>query len=376
MALCLTLVATGSARTEPDPSLDLSLKASLASFYDTNIHRSYRIPKTEDADIRTRPVEEDVAMRILVHAKARGRIGDRTRVSAKYDFGAKAFARFHDEDVLLNQLQADLVHSLTGGLSLRADGLYKDKGQRGGADPETLPAGQDGQRDYRRGRAGLGLRWDLGSVVLGGRGGFRALENKPGYLHDYSFKAGHGQAGLDVPFPGQHRVGLRYEYGEIFFEGRAFKLVEEEQPKRLELPYARRDRLHRIALQYRWFGVVLVGLDYLFEVDDSNTFGESYTRHRGSFMLSAKLPGEVLLNLKGNLQYRNLTDGFSVERLLPIAEEDENQNSVLAKVGREITPWLAAEVEVKYFWNEFVGSGNAPRFERAAVAMVLAGRWE
>ncbi len=131
----------------------------------------------------------------------------------------------------------------------------------------------------------------------------------------------------------------------------------------------RRDRAAHAGVEVTYVGRFIASLGYQLTVIDSNSFGQSFARHRvlGSGTISI---GKNYLSLLAILQIDQYLDGLLVEADLQHQEftniEDENRSSVQFHVARKLTDEWTLEGRVAY-WRNILGNTMDLAFSRAVV---------
>ncbi|CAN5351577.1 hypothetical protein BH11MYX1_BH11MYX1_15690 [soil metagenome] len=133
--------------------------------------------------------------------------------------------------------------------------------------------------------------------------------------------------------------------------------------------YARRDRASRAGVELTYVGNVVASLGYQLTVLDSNSFGQSFVRHRALASGTMSI-GKTYLSLLAILQIDQYLDGLLVEADLQHQEftniEDENRSSAQFHISRKITEDWALEGRVAY-WRNILGNTMDLSFSRTVV---------
>ncbi len=132
---------------------------------------------------------------------------------------------------------------------------------------------------------------------------------------------------------------------------------------------ARRDRASRAGLELTYVGREILSLGYQLTVIDSNSYGNSFARHR--VMASGTVSvGAVYISLLAILQIDQYLDGLLVQNDLVHAEftniEDENRSSAQLHVARKVSPEWTVEGRVAY-WRNIAGDTMDLAFSRTVV---------
>ena len=129
----------------------------------------------------------------------------------------------------------------------------------------------------------------------------------------------------------------------------------------------RRDRAARAGVELTWVGRQVASIGYQLTVIDSNSFGQSFARHRVLASGTASV-GKIYVSLLAILQIDQYLDGLLVQRDLTHAEftniEDENRSSAQLHVARKITSEWTVEGRIAY-WRNILGGTMDLAFQRA-----------
>ncbi|MDB4956149.1 MAG: hypothetical protein JWO36_3718 [Myxococcales bacterium] len=129
---------------------------------------------------------------------------------------------------------------------------------------------------------------------------------------------------------------------------------------------SRRDRFQRGAIELTWVGKQVVALGYQATVIDSNSFGQSLTRHRVTGSVTASW-GNTFATLLGILQIDQYNDGLLVQRDLQHAEftnvEDENRSSLQLRLARKLSSTWSVEGRGAV-WRNIAGAAKELAFDR------------
>jgi hypothetical protein len=131
---------------------------------------------------------------------------------------------------------------------------------------------------------------------------------------------------------------------------------------------ARHDRASRAGVELTYSGREILQLGYQFELIDSNSFGNSFARHR--ILASGTIGiGKVYLSLLAILQLDQYLDGLLVENNLVnqsfASIEDEDRSSAQLHVTRKISSAWSVEGRIAYWRN--IGNTMDLAFSRAVV---------
>lgn len=312
-------------------------------------------------------------MRLSGSARLVVRAADRHVISLGVSGGGKAF--MSDEAGTADEVvqRADLGWGIQlPSLLLSVSGNYYDAFQR------------LSQRDFR---TGTGLaRLTIGRkevpITLSSHAGYRGFEYKP--LSSFSFHA--LTAGLELRSQltsgpedelVEWNLSLSYTVASRYFDGVALGLPERElgdecglwQPLEKD-PAGREDLNHVLRAEVRYLGNAEVALWYLLELNQSNSYGESFTRHALGLRFTTPLTWELFLTVKGVLQFSSFADPFfssptanvslqTPEGLFTI--DDENRSRLELTLSRDLTERVALMVRYGLYVNESISHTRLPQ---------------
>lgn len=121
----------------------------------------------------------------------------------------------------------------------------------------------------------------------------------------------------------------------------------------------RRDRYQRAGLELTYTGSVIGTLGYQLTVIDSNSYGQSLVRHRGTLSATTALPGKLIGTLLATLQIDRYLDGLVVQKDLQHQEytnlDDANRSSLQFRLARRVTETWSLEGRVAV-WRDIGGT--------------------
>lgn len=97
-------------------------------------------------------------------------------------------------------------------------------------------------------------------------------------------------------------------------------------------PIERHDSYFSAAAGYSYRGPFQASLSYAYQDSSSNSFGESYRRHRIAGSAAFLLPLDFTVLLSGALTFASYPDGIYLSSELIVLEDDENANNVSMKL--------------------------------------------
>jgi hypothetical protein len=200
----------------------------------------------------------------------------------------------------------------------------------------------------------------------------------PVHLFDWSGPAANARLDLILWQPAGHTRSL--ELATTFgFEARTYEataFVNTCSPGSPAAPQCtastdlpRHDRAARAGVELTWVGSVVAALGYQLTVIDSNSFGNSFARHRitGSTTFSF---GKTYVSLLATLQIDQYLDGLLVLRDLQHADytniEDENRSSAQLHIARKVSTDWSIECRAAY-WRNLTGDSMDLAFSRLLV---------
>ncbi len=294
-------------------------------------------------------------------------------ISFLYGAGAKVFinetARSADEFVQ----HAELGWGAKTALGvLLINGTYYDAFQR------------ISLRDFRSGSstAQLQIRGLPSMLKAGFNIGYRGLQYKPAPEYDFnSLRVGTALSWNLTSGPEIERVDwvLRFFFstGLRFYDGHVISMPSRcresssglfctEEPLRQDF-----NHLLRVGIDY--FGNADLSLWYSAELNSSNSYGETYTRHVLGLKFTAHLFWDIFLTAKGTFQFSLFRDPFLISKVSNVSFvsiDDENRSSLMIQLARDLTAHWAVHLRYSLYVNESSSQSNlspsaeAPIFQR------------
>jgi hypothetical protein len=131
----------------------------------------------------------------------------------------------------------------------------------------------------------------------------------------------------------------------------------------------RRDRFERIGAELTWTGRQVATLGYQLTVVTSNSYGESFLRHRLTGSVTTTLPGELYATVLAVLQIERYLDGLIVQSDPLHAEytsiDDENRSTLQLRVARKLSASWSLEARAAAWRN--LGNSSMDSFHRELV---------
>lgn len=132
---------------------------------------------------------------------------------------------------------------------------------------------------------------------------------------------------------------------------------------------SRQDLNHRLRLSVTYSGNMVASLWYGFELNRSNSFGETFVRQSVGVKFTAALAWRLDLTVSAILQFSRFADPFFVRPVVVnqdfVSSEDESRSQLFLQFTRDIGFNLAAVARLAVFFNETRDQGSdSPGFRR------------
>jgi len=379
LATALTALMTSVALDQPalaDGAERASLRAELGMEYDSNAQRAEIVDATMNPPIIGSPLGRGVLT---------GRLADlitpRQSIAVAATLGGKLFtnraAQSEDVGIVSTSLQWRVFLGEEWNLSIL--GAYYEAFQRG---ESGAGAGPRQRGDFRSlaPTARLGRR--LGEhVELGVSGGYRQLVFKPN--PDYTFDAPTAALDLrwltDDPDAGvdwELAAGVAYEYrrydSSALVITNCFAMAGDMLCPLMLTQNARRDQFATGHVELTRTGAALLGLGYVLQWNQSNSYGETLQRHFLSLRLTAGLPLGLYLAARAELLVARYADRVMIGSPSTMQTNDidrENRSSVRVDLSRALTERLQLVARYTAYLNEL---GSVGRYHRQTALLSLA----
>lgn len=286
----------------------------------------------------TEPPLSSADLTLAVLASAEGRyIAESWLLSGRYDGGARKYLRFPTEDALVQAL------ALEGSLALSPEWVLgvqaRGKDRRGPRRPYSDLAADlfaeytPQPRWLLRARASLHrfIYWPSAEATFGGP-----------------------EAGLTARYrlDSKHTLTLSGEYG-----ARLFSVPIRPRPEQPPLSGRRVDQALSASASWSWRGPLALAASYAFQLQGSNSYGETVLRHRLSASAGMRLPWQLFLLAQGSLGLFRYPDGVYLSGDLLLLEDDEAQNSLSLRLARPVDEHLDLELTWAVYATQLPGSG-------------------
>jgi len=329
-----------SARPEPAAAWDVDLanRASVFFGYDDNVYNA------------NRDLKGDWLGRLFYDFGLKWKINPKNTLTTSYRLGGKVYTREIDEDTLINQLSLDYTTSSIPYLLFGVDGTVKLRNIR------------DAEEDY--------LLWDgrtfLGHWFSDQESIHRLYAELHAAYREFDFR---GTEYYDY-WTQLYGSDLRYHFGRAFSLGLGYDFQRKTYPYNayhdigaagivlIEADERRIDKLHEIkasstyltsfseALSFRAVG------DYVYQYNDSNSYGDSYNNHRIGLNLGLSIYQKSQILFSGIYQARQGTEKVLIPHSYNIEEDNENYNQLAVRFNQEITDYFSLSVNYHRYWSQ------------------------
>ncbi len=335
-AVCVGLAATMTA-APTRAELLLSNRAALSFEYDDNVF------------LANRNLRADALGRLFCDFGLNWWPTGEHELLTDYQLGGKLYTRESDVNTIINQLQLGYTNFQISQmyLGLLATGKLRNV--------------QSGLEDYFKfiGEAFVGRRFGP-SFSAEIRAAYSQFDFRSFDYYDYWTQS----YGLDLRYERlrSFTVGTGYRFTRKAFPFKALENIGTSDSVLLvESDDQRFDNLHELSAFGRYqtllFGRApfLVSGSYLFQIFDSNSYGDSYRNHRFMVALSQDLFEGANLHVLGIFQVREENDEVQIPHSYLIEEDDENYNQVQIRLTHSFTDYLSVFAEYSRYWSHYVG---------------------
>ncbi|MCB1152274.1 hypothetical protein KDL45_01400 [bacterium] len=304
--------------------------AALRAEYDDNVKKLVRDP---DADFLAR-VFFDTNWDIFLNP---------TNVfTAAYTLGAKKYAEIDDEDTLINQLMLRYYNADIGNTYLGGDANFKLRNVR------------DEQEDYNKLilRAFAGHDFNAG-VNAEANASYTRFDFATSDFYDY-WTQGFGVQ-LRKTFSHRLATGASYAMEDKNYPVLAFEQIPGADG---QLFLQRKDELRQDLLTELGMFVtsnyyLLVNFAYTLQINNSNSYGDTYYNHRLRLGLSKALTDDLNVHLFAVANFRDSYEEVLIPHSYSVEEDDENNNQLIAKLNRRITGDWWFELRYARYWSTY-----------------------
>ena len=355
--LCLCVAAAfGRATASAQPAATSTLTAEGGAEADSNVGR---VETGEGLD--TMRVRAPV-LRLGFRLDRRGRAA-----RGGYALGAAMLARLVTND----DAKSENVSLFSGDLRwVRTLGKRPIAVGFGAAYADAVPLSTDvGARTFRTAAADAMLVLRKGEDrVLTVNVGPRYFAYKPERAYDWWGPSISARLDLNLWEPSGGARSLELA-GVVGFEARMFESVASASACADGAPPSpecfaptslrRRDRYQRAGIELTYTGSFIATAGYLLTVIDSNSYGQSVVRHRGTVSATTELPKKLIGTVLATLQIDRYLDGLVVQKDLQHQEytnlDDANRSSLQFRLARRVTDAWSLEGRVA-IWRDLGGT--------------------
>ena len=149
---------------------------------------------------------------------------------------------------------------------------------------------------------------------------------------------------------------LHYNFENKLFPIHAYTNLGTRKAALLQESGRRRvDDLHEVGLEVAVTRWVLASAAYAFQVDRSNSYGDSYTNHKLTVAVSKTIVDPLALHVLFILQIRKAVDPVLIPTTLQTEETDENLSQLTGKLTYRIKDWVSLELKYSRYWSQYLG---------------------
>ena len=119
-------------------------------------------------------------------------------------------------------------------------------------------------------------------------------------------------------------------------------------------PRRRQDNVISVAVGYTYRGPFQAMAQYAYLDSTSNSWGETFRRHRLSATLGLRLPLGFTFLTSGAVQIATYPDGVFLSSDLVVLEDDENANMLTVKLVHGLGPQVDVDFKYAVYYNRLV----------------------
>ena len=306
----------------------------VGSGYDSNARRDF---VRDDGSGAVAP-EPDLVLSAIGAAEGRVR-GPSVQATGAYELGLREFMRLPTEDVTIQSANLDGSVAVSRQLAVGLDARGKDR--------------RGGERDYTDLSAEAFAEWAPDAAVdLRARGGAHRFI----YWDPIGYSFGASELGLSARyrFDRHHSALLFGDLGSRIYQSMTHPnpVVAAPPP-----PDRRRDQVLGAGAGYSYRGPFTVTLTYSYTEQDSNSFGETVTRHRLAATGGFRLPWRLALFAQAAVQLSRYPDGVYLSDELNITEDDDTHNAVSLRLVRPVSEHIDADLRYSLYEDRLPQNG-------------------
>lgn len=312
--------------------VELNHHVSVSGEYDDNVFKA------------NRDLKADVLGRLFYDFGLLWNITPNNVWGTNYELGGKLFAREHDEDTIINQLNLEYTNYSIPTVDIGVAGTAKLRNIR------------DAQEDYLKwtGKAFVGKRF-LDSVHAGLHAAYSEFDFRGTEYYDYWTQLYGARARYD--YGREFSFGVGYNYERKMFPFDALRNIGQDSVVLVEANDRRADNLHELRASARYQTALfdqlpfMSTLIYVFQRNESNSYGDSYDNHRVTVGLSQNVFQDTSVHFLGTFQFRDSSEKVLIPHSYSIEEDDENYNQIQGRVTHGFTDYMSLFVAYHRYWN-------------------------
>jgi hypothetical protein len=350
--------------------------------YDSNVHRTEVVAGAENVPVVGSPVA-----RVVVSGSLADLVGDRQEIALSALAAGKLFTApdARSEDVAVAQTTAAWRAAIGARSAVTLQGVYYDAFQRRSGDPAAAAE----RRDFRSITPLLRLEHRLGGdrhdVAIGASAGYRLFVFKSDL--DFDFRAPlasvdlrwareSDDGGADWEIAAGSTLELRAFSGTALIDACGPTSTVGATCAPSPGTSQRRDTFLMSHVEIARTGAALIGLGYALHWNESNSIGETVTRHFATLRLTAPLPFGIYLAARAELSIASYLHPVIVGQTTTggrtfVSIDDENRSSLRVDVSRSLGARLQLVARYSFYINEIGASAAAPQFRRQTALLSL-----
>lgn len=313
--------------------VELSNRAAISLEYDDNVYKTNRDRTLDELG------------RLFYDFGLHWAITPANLLLTNYQVGGKLYFHESDESAVINQLQLGYTNSSLPTVQMGVLGSVK------------LRNVADAQEDYLKwtGRAFAGKTF-LQSLYTGVHAEYSEFDYRGSTWYDYWTQLYGAEARYD--YERVFSVGLGYDYEIKTYPYKALKDIGASDIVLVEENDLRVDHLHEFSLSGRYqktfFETLpfLANLTYTYQVNDSNSYGDSYNNHRVMLGLSQYIFQDTSVHFLGVFQFRNSAEKVLIPHSYSIEEDDENYNQIELRLTHGFNDYLSLFAGYHRYWSD------------------------
>jgi hypothetical protein len=306
--------------------------------YDSNVYRNFEDVPYDPALPGNGEIIGDGFLQLGGDLDLVGRPWTHQQTELMAQVGARLFAEQSPEDTLVSQLALTHDIGLTRKLTLRFDASGKDKWV------------DNDDRAYADYGGGVGL--SIGPYFrtrLDLRAGYRQFDYFPDT--DFSEQGPVFSAALVTSPWRKQTIFASYRLFPQYYQGPQVYYPDGSSSGQ------RFDWYHVASAGYSYRGPVVLSATYSFLYDNSNSYGETFLRHRIEVLAGLVLPWELYVVATGALQFTSFPDGLYLSPELLLLEDDDDLDEISVKISRDLGKGFGVEARYGYYRNDLQQNG-------------------